>query len=140
MLQATGTAVKEALDRHGKEGKIGYLGLVQVARGFDVSTVALLWRLVNLGWLPEDKVNEIREAPEFKHLDRASRIGAWAQPPALPERFVRLAFLAYQDGKLTRPRLAELLQTSLVDLSERLMEYGFDDSQDYQTSVPAVRR
>lgn len=133
-------AVKDALERRGLGKNFGYLDLVQVAREFDVSTLALLWRLVNLGWLSEDKVGKIREDPKFKNLDRASRIGTWGMPPSLPERFVRLAFLAYQNGKLSRPRLAELLETSLVDLSERLMEYGLDDSQDYEASVRTVGR
>lgn len=133
-------AVVEAVKRHGGDDKINYLGLVQVAREFDVSTVALLWRLANLGILSEDSVSSIREDPKFKQQDKASHMGRWALPPEIPERFVRLAFTAYQKEKLTRPRLAELLQTSLVDLNERLLEYGLDDSQDYQTTVRTVRR
>jgi hypothetical protein len=63
----------------------------------------------------------------------------WRQPAPLPERYVRLAFLAYQREKLSRARLAQLLGTSLIDLSATLREYGFEfegtDAYQIETSV-----
>ncbi len=127
--------IEEALQNHVKENKIVYADLVEIAREFAVSTIALLWRLKNLHFIDIDTVRKLEEDPDFKQLDRNVRNGAWNMPPAIPERFVRLAFMAFQNGKLSRAKLAEFLKTSLLDLSDFLLEYGLDDTKDYKTAV-----
>ena len=117
-----------------------YLALIQIAREFDVSTVALLWRLRTLGQLKQSEVTETVDDPKFKYIDRSFRMGDWAYPPELPERFVRLGFMALQQGRISSSRLADLLRTSLADLNARLQEYGLDGSQDYQAAVRTLRR
>ena len=62
-------------------------------------------------------------------------MGSWSQPPEIPERFVRLAFLAYMDGKLSRTLLADYLNTGLANLTNALLEYGLDDQKNYQAAV-----
>ena len=42
----------------------------------------------------------------------------WWQPLKFPKRFVRLAFVAYKKGRLSKGKLAEMLDTSLIDLSK----------------------
>lgn len=132
--------VVQTLQNRIKDDKLSYFDLIDVAREFDVSTDALLWRMHNLGFIEKETVYELLEESDFKELDRGVRVSDWGKPPEIPERFVRLAFLAYQLGKLSRPRLAELLKSSLIDLTDRLLEYGLDDRKDYQTFVRAVRR
>ena len=132
--------VSETIERRIKENGLSNIDLIDVAREFDVSTDALLWRMYNLGFMDKDTVYELLEDSDFKEFDRGIRVGEWGKPPEIPERFVRLAFLAYQLGRLARPRLAELLRTSLIDLTDRLLEYGLDDRKDYQTFVRTVRR
>ena len=61
--------------------------------------------------------------------------GRWWDPPPIPERFVRLAFLAYSRGRLSKARLAEYLGVALPDLPATLMDYGLDESADYDTTV-----
>lgn len=134
------TEVEEALKNRVKENKIEYAGLVEIAREFGVSTIALLWRLKNLHFIDIDTVQKLEDDPGFKQLDRNVRNGAWNMPPAIPERFVRLAFMAFQNGKLSRAKLAEFLKTSLLDLSDFLLEYGLDDTKDYKTAVHTGRR
>jgi len=129
------TEIEEALRARVKENKIEYAGLVEIAREFGVSTVALLWRLKNLHYINSDAVQKLEDDSDFQQLDRNVRNGAWNMPPAIPERFVRLAFRAFQNGKLSRAKLAEFLKTSLLDLSDFLLEYGLDDSKDYKTAV-----
>jgi hypothetical protein len=46
-------------------------------------------------------------------------VGAGAR---VPERFVRLSFLAYRQGKIRLARLAEFLETSIVHLAEQVNE------------------
>jgi len=104
--------------------------VVEMAREYDVSTDALLYRLQNLGILPEAVAEALRASEAFRRLDRSTRPAAWAQPAYPPERYVRLAFTAYQKGSLSRARLAELLEVSIADLNAKLQEYGLDERQD----------
>jgi Zn-dependent peptidase ImmA (M78 family)/transcriptional regulator with XRE-family HTH domain len=123
-----------------KDDRVVYSDLIEVAREFGVSTEALLYRLLDLGFIEREEVDSLLGAPSFRDLDRSVRVSDWWKPLAIPERFVRLAFTAYQKGRLSRPRLAEYLNTSLVDLTDVLLEYDLDDRKDYQTAVRASRR
>ncbi len=132
--------VAQTFETHIKDDKVSIADLIQVARELDVSTEALLYRLLNLGVIKRNEADSLLSDPGFRELDRNIRLKEWWKPPAIPERFARLAFMAYQKGKLSRPRLAQYLNTSLVDLTDTLLEYGFDDRKDYQASVCASRR
>ena len=121
-----------------KEDKITYLDLVEIAREFDVSTEALVYRLCNLR-LIEWKIGEtVLKDPHFRALDKESMHKHWGTPPPISKRFVLLAFMAYQKGHLSRSRLAEFLNTSLIDLPEVLLEYGFDEQENYKTEISAA--
>jgi len=132
--------IAQAFESHIKDDKVAYTDLIQVAREFGVSTEALLYRLLDLGFIDRGDVDSLLADSDFRDLDRSVRLSDWWKPLAIPERFVRLAFMAYLKGKLSRPRLAEYLNTSLIDLTDTLLEYGLDDRKDYQTSVRASRR
>ncbi len=132
--------IAQAFESRIRNDKVTYADLIEVAREFDVSTEALLYRLLNLGFIERDDIDSLRRDPDLRELDRSVRLRDWRKPPAIPERFVRLAFIAYQKGRLSRPRLAQYLDTSLIDLTDTLLGYGFDDRKDYQTSVRASRR
>lgn len=117
--------VKGELESHGTSGSLSRADLVAIARDFDVSSEALLWRLLNIGWgLVPDEVRRLLQDTEFRMLDKASQIGRWWDPPPLPERFVRLAHLASTRGRLSRSKLAGYLDCALVDLPTCLGEYG----------------
>jgi Zn-dependent peptidase ImmA (M78 family)/DNA-binding XRE family transcriptional regulator len=120
------------------DGRITYLSLIEIAREFDVSTEALLWRLAWLQRVPKEEVERVLNDKSFRRLDRSTMHNYWREVPRLPERFVRLAFGAYQRGRLTKSRLAELLDTSLFDLESVLAEYGVEDHEGYATAVPAT--
>jgi Zn-dependent peptidase ImmA (M78 family)/DNA-binding XRE family transcriptional regulator len=139
-LLLPGDEVNRILKERETRDAILYIDLVEISREFDVSAKALLWRMVNLGYINSDKAQEILADPEFTKKDHGARIGAWGHPPDVPERFARLAHLAYRKGKLSRARLAQLLNVSLIDLTDRLLEYGLDDSENYQGSVRTSRR
>jgi Zn-dependent peptidase ImmA (M78 family)/transcriptional regulator with XRE-family HTH domain len=127
--------LKEAFQPRIKDNKVTETDLVEVARAFDVSTEALLYRLVNLGYTKREEIESLLDSDDFRALDRSFRVGEWAKPPSLPERFVRLAFFAYKAGNLSRPRLAEYLDTNLVELTDKLQEYGLDDRIEYEAEV-----
>lgn len=131
---------KLAFERRIRDDKIGYGDIIDMAREFDISTAALLYRLANLGLVDKDDVNSLQEDSAFRALDRVTMRNHWWTPPVIPERFVRLAFIAYQKGKLSRARLAQYLDTSLIDLTDTLLEYGLDDRENYETEVHTSRR
>ncbi len=118
-----------------RDGKVSYGDLVELARDFDVSTEALLWRMVHCRRLTADQVRAVLNDPRFRSTDRSTMPANWRQPAPLPERFVRLAFLAYKRARLSRARLAQLLETSLLDLCATLLKYGFEDTDDYQVET-----
>lgn len=124
-----------AFDRRVSNGAVSYADLVTLARELEVSTMALLWRLANLGRLGHETVNQLLDNEQFRKLDRTSMRGRWWDQPPIPERFVRLAFLAYSRGRLSKARLAEYLGVTLLDLPATLMDYGLDESADYDTTV-----
>jgi hypothetical protein len=99
-----------------------------------VSIDALLWRLVDLGRLPEERVREALSSNGLRAIDKAS-FPRWESPPTLPERFVRLCYLAYRQGKIGLAKLAEFLETSLVDLAEEIGEERAEISDGEQTNI-----
>lgn len=125
-------------ERRLHDRKISYVDLTNLAREFDVSSEALLWRLVTLRRMDQGIVESLLADERFRNLDRSSMPGKWWVPPPMPERFVRLAFVAYQKAKLSKTRLVELLGVSLPDLQSTLMEYGLDETADYDTTVSAA--
>ena len=116
------------------------INIVGVAREFNVSTEALLYRMLNLRVIDKKTVDELLGNSAFRALDRSTMQSRWGNPPPIPERFVRLAFTAFQKGNLSRTRLAEYLNTSLVDLTDKLLEYGLDDRENYKAEVRTSRR
>jgi Zn-dependent peptidase ImmA (M78 family)/transcriptional regulator with XRE-family HTH domain len=127
-----------AFDRHVREKKVSYGDLTSIAREFGVSTEALLWRLTDLGRVSRATVDKLRAESGFRQMDRTSRHGEWWNPPSVPERFVRFAFLAHSRGRLSKAKLAEYLGVSLPDLAGTLLAYGYDEAADYDTTVPTA--
>lgn len=128
-------AVLTEFDRYRELGAIKYSTIVQMARDFDVSTEALLWRLERLGRILASEVERVLNDSAFRSVDKATMHEGWWTPAEPPERFVRLAFFAYQRGRLSRARLAELLDTSLFNLTDKLLRYDLDDREDYETEI-----
>jgi Zn-dependent peptidase ImmA (M78 family)/transcriptional regulator with XRE-family HTH domain len=96
--------------------KISFADLIEIAQEFDVSTEALLWRLVNLRRLDREVVGKALGDPEFRQLDRSTMSGRWWNPQSLSDRYVRLCRLCFQKGQLSRAKLADLLGKSLAEL------------------------
>jgi len=116
-------------------GRIGHLELVEVAREFDVSTAALLWRLVNMGRLKRETAELLLQNENFKRVDRQSVSDRWLAPPGpISDRFKRLATLAYRKGRLSKARLAEFLEVTLSELTD----IDLEDESVAEATVPAA--
>jgi XRE family transcriptional regulator, fatty acid utilization regulator len=119
------------LARKTNNGKIAHVDLIEIAREFAVSTQAMLWRLVNLKHVDESTVESLLNNQQFRMLDRASFQRAQAQSPQiLPDRYVRFCLATFRAGKLSMARLAEFLESNLVDLAEDIALAGIDAEQD----------
>jgi Zn-dependent peptidase ImmA (M78 family)/transcriptional regulator with XRE-family HTH domain len=98
-------------------GKIAYRDIVELAREFCVSSEAVIWRLVGLGTMKKEEAQRLLNDDVFRAIDKAS-FPRWDRPSPLPERYRRLAVLAYERGKLGVARLAEFLESNIIDVAE----------------------
>jgi len=107
--------------------------LDQVAREFDVSLEALLWRMHYLfNWKELDTNGFIKEAKEY--IKAAPRRDD-SRPPGLPERYVALASMAVRHGDISLGRFAKI-----VGIGRREAElYTTGREPDYgEVPIPAV--
>ena len=126
--------LQAALAERCREGELDNADLVSIARDFGVSTQALIWRIHNLHWIEREAVDSALVDQGLRRLDRSARRGSWQDPPPLPDRFVRTVFFAYAKGLMSRARLSECLECSLVDLDDRLAAFGIEDG-DYNQRI-----
>jgi len=105
--------------------------MIRIARDFGVSTSALLWSMVNWGFIPRQAPEEVLSNPSFRRQDRRTMAERWTTPSDLPERMVQLAFIAHLQGKLS---------TNLTGLPALLEEYGLDLEFDlvYKAEITAA--
>jgi len=114
-------AVLKSLEAHRDERNITWRGLVEVAREFDVSTEALLWRLVSLNMVSEKQVRQLLDNPGFRDIDRMTFAPIRA-PDLLPERYLRLLETAYLRGEVSAGRVAEMTGQTLADVHHKLTQ------------------
>jgi Zn-dependent peptidase ImmA (M78 family)/transcriptional regulator with XRE-family HTH domain len=126
--------VLAAVEARQEGAKISYDNLVEIAREFGVSIDALVWRLVNLRRLDQDTAKEALASARLRAIDKAS-FPKWETAPRLPDRFVRLCFLAYRQGKIGLAKLAEFLETNIVDLAEQVQETGAELATGEKTEI-----
>lgn len=105
--------------------RLTYAFIVALARKYSVSTEALLWRLCHLRFLAGNLVKETLEDEEFKRLDRLTPKKTYKTSQVLGNRFLRLSYLAYESGRLSKGRLAQMLGKKFRDVDEYLQENGF---------------
>jgi Zn-dependent peptidase ImmA (M78 family)/DNA-binding XRE family transcriptional regulator len=110
--------VSARLDARTAEGReLEGTDVIAMAREFDVSTEALAWRLVNLGRRDAEWARALLANTEFRRRDRLTMSTRWRRPDVpFPERYVRLALLAYEKDRLSLSRLAEFLETSIGEV------------------------
>jgi len=125
--------VRDEFEKRTEENSISYLNLVDIARDFDVSIEALLWRLVNLGLLKKENIQEELEKGAIKDIDKKHRHTDWAETekPHLSNRYISLAIKAFHLGKMSKGKLAEYVDEKYSAISSFLKKYGYDENEDY---------
>jgi Zn-dependent peptidase ImmA (M78 family)/transcriptional regulator with XRE-family HTH domain len=111
---------------------ISYLNLVEIAREFDVSIEALLWRLVNLNLIKKETVLSELEKGNIKDFDRKIRSTYWGgEKPYLSSKYISLAIKALQMGKISKTKFAEYVDKKFSEVPSFLKKYGYDENEDY---------
>jgi Zn-dependent peptidase ImmA (M78 family) len=116
--------VDNAVSSRLRDGKIAIAELIDIARQFDVSTDALLWRVTNLGRLRKEVCEQVLMDTDVQNLDAERRRDDWDAPSIPPARFVRLGHLAYVRGDIGIKRLADLLGVGVAEVKDKLGKYG----------------
>lgn len=121
--------------RNGKLSDPQIADLAELARQFDVSIDALIWRLVNLQWLDKKKAERLLSDRGAIWLDRSI---SWPEEAReLPDRFMQLLLIAYLRGNVSAGRIAELTGQSLVEVRRRLAMIG-EGEKAVQDKPPAA--
>lgn len=109
-------AVRAEVKRASNGGALSYGALVAIARRFDVSLAACIYRLANLRVLSQRDAQRLCDDPVLKNLDSQVSREEPRTPYQFGATFLRLGYLCYESGKISRARLAKALDVSLVDL------------------------
>ncbi|MCK4505586.1 MAG: ImmA/IrrE family metallo-endopeptidase [Candidatus Aegiribacteria sp.] len=118
------------------DGKIRWYDLMMLARRYDVSTIALLWRLANLGMMDKSVPEHFKSSDELRSIDKDLDRDDEPESKALPQRYTSLAYKAYNDGEISLGKLAHLLETTIGELDIVLADYGIDLNSDvYETTL-----
>ncbi len=117
----------ESLKETAPDNTIKLVDIIDLAKDFEVSTEAVLWRLVNLKKIKKTQVRVILDEPDFRDLDRTMRRGLHekCKPEKFPQRFVSLTCRCLMEGKISRGTFAEYLEIERSEVDDCLAEMGF---------------
>jgi len=127
--------VKNEIEKRIVDNQISDVDIIGVAREFMVSTEALIWRLVNLRFIKQKDASEWLSKPEIKALDRQVRQHDRKEPPRISDRYVNLAFKAYQQGLISKGKLSEYLNVDRIEVESKLSEYGYVEGEVYNGTL-----
>jgi hypothetical protein len=109
--------------------------VVELAREFGVSTKAFAWRLVNLRHRDAEWAHALLADPAFRRRDRMTMPSHWTEPEVpFPERYRRLALLAYGNHELSLSKLATFLEMSIGE-ANAFLEHA-EHGQEAETAAP----
>ncbi len=129
------TTLRQQFDKLVQQGKLKYSTIVALAREYGVSSSALLYRLEYLNLISKPLVEKMLSDPRFKAIDKQSFTKAFAKAIPPGDRFIRLAYLAYQFAKISRSRLARLLHVSIPNLESYLATQGLYEVDDEELTL-----
>lgn len=124
--------VREECEGRVTDGKISYASLIEIAREFEVSTDALLWRLVNLRLLARRDVIDTLNQKALKEMELEKRIkGQTVEKPYLSVRYISLAIKAFLTGKISKTKFSEYIGKTFSEVPSFLRNWGYDEDEDY---------
>ncbi len=123
-------AVGYELDRISKDGNVRVEDLFDVARVFDVSVEALIWRMKTLRLIKEDE--QARQLIErAKSMSRIYEDRTDDTPAAFPTRYRSLAIKTLRRGEISLGKFAQYVEMSRREARDYL-SYEVEDSDELQ--------
>lgn len=129
--------VLEGFKERIKNGKVSYFDCVELAREFEVSVDAFLWRLANLGTVKRRETERVLNDPALRKLYWQEKSGEWKDAPKFSSRYVNMAFKCMQMGKISRGQFADYMEIDRQEISQFLSKYGLDENTDYEIELTA---
>ena len=120
----------QALEEVTVNNAIRLVDIIELAKEFEVSTDAILWRLVNLNVLKKETVQNLIEDPKRKELDRTLRRPLYGKTAVskYPERYISLCCRCLLEGKISRGVFANYLEIDRADVDSYLDKFGFREN------------
>ena len=118
--------LKKEIRKLSKENNISDAATIAIARKFGVSLDALLWRMVNLKLISYEIRKQALSDEGLIELDKIERKSDHDQFQ-FSERFIRLAYLAYEAGNISRSKFSKILSVPLGELSYELAKLGYSE-------------
>lgn len=122
-------AVRLAIDEHEKGGKVSFEDLFDIAREFDVSIEALIWRVHFLLRTQNDTDRTRQEVERAKQLLPLLEERDSDAPPRWPARYHALAVKALRHGDISMGRFAEYLNISRREATRYVQEEATDGEE-----------
>lgn len=118
------------------DGMLKLSAITALASEYRVSVNALLYRLKYLGFIPKELFDVILNDERFQALDKQSSLKTCGNVIKIGDRFIKLACLAYQQfNKISRSRLAKLLNVSLASLGTVLTSHGLMETDNEEIRI-----
>ncbi len=115
-------------------GRISFGQLDDIAREYDVSLQALIYRLASIYRIPKEKTADyIEHAQKYQTCLKPRSSG---HPDERPERYSSLATRALNEGKLSLTQFAKYMGLTYRKAQEYLMDEG--DLTDEEVSIPVA--
>lgn len=131
------TEVRRELNARLKaQGNLTYSDIVDMAREFGVSTVALLYRLVNLRFMNWDHANELSSDEKLRSVDKAARRKEWGAFPT-SQRFRFLAVRCLRKGLISRGKFAEMAEIDRSDIDGFIEQFGLAETEGAPVEIVA---
>ena len=125
--------VRLAISDSTKDGSIAYSDLFNIARQFDVSVEALLWRMKFLYHRTEEDTRQ--DIQRYRAIGRMWEERERDEPPVRPARFVALAVKAFRQGKMSQGKFAEYRGISRLEAMQFAEQEALDDEE---VAIPAA--
>jgi Zn-dependent peptidase ImmA (M78 family) len=127
--------LKLEYNKRSREGIIKWPDLIRIAQLFDVSTEALLWRLVTIGFLKRDRVKKILADPKLSALDKRARSGTNLPAQEYSDRFVWLGLKAMYLGKISRGKFCDIFGITRAQFDDFIAERGDLESFAFDSEI-----
>jgi Zn-dependent peptidase ImmA (M78 family)/transcriptional regulator with XRE-family HTH domain len=123
-------ALKQAILAKYKNDELPFAAVYDIARQFDVSIDALIWRINDLRWLPVHSHNDVKSLIEqIKKLSEVFEIREDTKPPQWPDRYKALTLWVYRQGGISTGKVAEFLKMSRKDAMRYIEPEGLDNEK-----------